>query len=214
MRTGIYSHIHYIIISMSNQPVKGEIIVATGSRKVTTIPIVGDGQLLTTDSQSATGLSYIDISVLLNLNKKIFSAYDSAGSINISGGPTAITWATESRKDTDCYTHAANSSSVTVTKAGNYRITANITAATAISLTQTSCYARLEVNTGGGFVTVPGATSWGNLGTITGGAATMTIDYVGAVTAGSIFRIVSERISGAGLTATITNASRLIIESI
>lgn len=123
---------------------------------------------LVTDSQSANGLAYVEISTLLNLNKKIFSAYDSAGSINISGGPTAITWATESRKDNDCYTHTANSSSVTVTKSGNYRVIANITAATAVSLTQTTCYSRLEVNTGGGFVTVPGATSWGNLGTITG----------------------------------------------
>lgn len=199
---------------MSNPPAKGEIIVATGSRKVTTIPIVGDGQLLMTDSQSATGLSYVDVSTILNANKKIFSAYDSAGSINISGGPTAITWATESRKDSDCYTHAVNSSSVTVTKNGNYHVTANITAATAVSLIQTTCYSRLEINTGSGFVTVPGATSWGNLGTITGGAATMTIDYVGSVTSGSIFRIVSERISGAGLTATIINASRLTIESV
>ena len=135
---------------MSYPPVKGEIIVSNGSRKVTTIPISGDGQLLVTDSQSANGLAYVEISTLLNLNKKIFSAYDSAGSINISGGPTAITWATESRKDNDCYTHAANSSSVMVTKSGNYRVIANITAATAVSLTQTTCYSRLEVNTGGG----------------------------------------------------------------
>lgn len=199
---------------MSDPPVKGEIIVSNGFRKVTTIPISGDGQLLVTDSQSANGLAYVEISTLLNLNKKIFSAYDSAGSINISGGPTAITWATESRKDNDCYTHTANSSSVTVTKSGNYRVIANITAATAVSLTQTTCYSRLEVNTGGGFVTVPGATSWGNLGTITGGAATMTIDYIGTVAAGSVFRIVSERISGVGLTATIINSSRLTIESV
>lgn len=169
---------------------------------------------LVTDSQSANGLAYVEISTLLNLNKKIFSAYDSAGSINISGGPTAITWATESRKDNDCYTHAANSSSVMVTKSGNYRVIANITAATAVSLTQTTCYSRLEVNTGGGFVTVPGATSWGNLGTITGGAATMTIDYIGTVAAGSVFRIVFERISGVGLTATVINSSRLTIESV
>jgi hypothetical protein len=199
---------------MSDPPVKGEIIVSNGFRKVTTIPISGDGQLLVTDSQSANGLAYVEISTLLNLNKKIFSAYDSAGSINISGGPTAITWATESQKDNDCYTHAANSSSVMVTKSGNYRVIANITAATAVSLTQTTCYSRLEVNTGGGFVTVPGATSWGNLGTITGGAATMTIDYIGTVAAGSVFRIVSERISGVGLTATIINSSRLTIESV
>lgn len=199
---------------MSYPPVKGEIIVSNGSRKVTTIPISGDGQLLVTDSQSANGLAYVEISTLLNLNKKIFSAYDSAGSTNISGGPTAITWATESQKDNDCYTHTANSSSVTVTKSGNYRVIANITAATAVSLTQTTCYSRLEVNTGGGFVTVPGATSWGNLGTITGGAATMTIDYIGTVAAGSVFRIVSERISGVGLTVTIINSSRLTIESV
>ncbi len=199
---------------MSDPPVKGEIIVSNGFRKVTTIPISGDGQLLVTDSQSANGLAYVEISTLLNLNKKIFSAYDSAGSINISGGPTAITWATESQKDNDCYTHTANSSSVTVTKSGNYRVIANNTAATAVSLTQTTCYSRLEVNTGGGFVTVPGATSWGNLGTITGGAATMTIDYIGTVAAGSVFRIVSERISGVGLTATVINSSRLTIESV
>lgn len=37
------NHIIFIIFIMSDPPVKGEIIVSNGSRKVTTIPISGDG---------------------------------------------------------------------------------------------------------------------------------------------------------------------------
>jgi hypothetical protein len=188
-------------------PLKGELIIATGTRKVMPLPYGTDNQILITNTQSPNNVSFVDS------NKKYFSAYDAGGAINLNSGFTAITWDTESYKDADYYTHSADSANVTVLKTGIYKITVNLSITTALSLTQATSTARLEIDTGGGFTALAGTTSVTNLGTVAGGSGCVVSAYFGTISAGNVLRATAERTTGSGTVTTLANGCRILIET-
>lgn len=100
---------------------------------ITDADSVGD---VSTGGGAIRGLTYFDgtnfvwIAASLDFfayQNAIFAAFDSAGGTDLGTSFTAITWDTEIRKDAN-YTHSADSSDITVSAAGTYRVTVNITA--------------------------------------------------------------------------------------
>lgn len=188
-------------------PLKGELIIATGTRKVMPLPYGNDNQVLVTNTQSPNNVAFVDS------NKKYFSAYDAGGGINLNSGFTALTWGNEVYEDSDYYTHSASSANITIVKTGIYKVSATLTMNTGLSLTQASSTARMEIDSGGGFSAVAGTSGVTNLGTIAGGSGSVTIGYFGTISAGSILRLVAERTTGSGTVTTLANGCRILIET-
>ena len=125
-----------------------------------------------------------------------FSATGPASDIDISAGTTPITWNVELIKD-NIYTHTASSSDITINATGRYEIDINIMGYVPSATGQYLAISIIYVDSGSGFVGVPG--SIGASYHIGGGGglillrslAVAVVNQTINITSGSIVRIQS-----------------------
>ena len=142
---------------------------------------------------------------------KAFYATDIVGNINLNAGWTNITLDTEVVKD-DAYTHAPDGSQITITEAGLYEVTYNISTFVSAGNNRSSSQAKIQVNGGGGFIDVPG--SIGNMyNRQTGeGSTNASVTILRNFNAGDIVKLQARRVSGSDTVLTSPNSVGLTIK--
>lgn len=126
-----------------------------------------------------------------------------------------VPWDTERVLDTTEFTHAASSPNVTIDRAGRYNvgfnITPNMTAGNGNVARSTVLHA-LQIDTGGGFVTVAGTTTASYHRDSTDGRNTGTLEPVSlSLGAGDILRVVSTKITGTSTISLLGDGSNFTL---
>ena len=197
----------YSLNSNFGQTVKGTITVKDGTGKNNHQSPPAGNNLIIADSNESSGIRFFTL-------PGNFSAYDSAGEVDINSGFTAITWNTEDHKDSSHYTHEGGSSNITLNITRKYKITVDISTYVISGNNPTSTEARLVIDAGGGFTEMLGTKSFiFNRNSSTGHGTTSITKYYSA-TAGDIIRLEAQKLSGNNILATCPNGCRIIIENI
>lgn len=111
--------------SISNIDAKGDLLAGTADNTIGTLSVGTNGQVLTADSTTATGLKWA--AAASSPTFAGVSVGNSTGSVSIANNTyTAINWATEDFDTDNYHSTSANTSRITIPtgKAGKYQITA------------------------------------------------------------------------------------------
>ena len=147
------------------------------------------------------------------LEFSVFYAYDSVGDIDISSGWTDITLDTEVKEDAP-YSHAADSSNVTITEDGWYEITYNIGTYQSAGDVRSDSEAKLQEDTGGGFTDVPGSFSTIYNRQVSQGRGSASVTILREFFNGDIMKLQAQRLSGTGTILTEGDTAGLSIKKI
>lgn len=142
----------------------------------------------------------------------IFSAYDAAGDITISGSETDITWDTENIKDSG-YTHSADSAEITVGATGDYRISVDLTVYNS-SGSYCCGYGQVRKDSGGGYADIAGMDFYTFNYSTTYKDSTMSASLVVSLTASDKIKVVAGRNAGSATIKTRADACRIVIEKL
>jgi hypothetical protein len=138
-----------------------------------------------------------------------FDAYDSAGATDISGGYTDIPLGTQ-RKITSDFTHTPGNANVVINTTGTYIVTYAATTEVSTGATRSQSDARLMIDTGSGFVLVPGSVGTMYNREVTEGTNTATRTFMMDLDLGDELKVQASQISGANV-QTRANGSALTI---
>ena len=148
----------------------------------------------------------------------VFCAYDQTGGVNIDSGFTSVPWLTEVYKDANVFTHAANSSIVTINYSGLLLVTANVgvhnnSAGTSVAIRTTSAFRLVLDPATGTFAEVTGSrvNVYARNG-ISDGSGSIT--RILQVEPNYRLQVQGMRLNGGGVMTTAANLSRLTLLTI
>jgi hypothetical protein len=152
-------------------------------------------------------------SVTSEMKKKVFSAYDAAGEIDVSGGETDITLDTEGATNA-AFSHGDDEAEIAFNESGDFEVTICAGAYTAANKAICIAEFKLQVNTGGGYadaggtiIRIPMA-----LEAVVGGSCTGTKSIVTAFSAGDIIKMTGKRIAGGDTVKTLADSCSISIK--
>ena len=144
-------------------------------------------------------------------NAKIFDGYHTGG-ISLTATFADITLDTERQTNTVEYTHAASSAEVTINSTGTYLIFAHISTDVTVGAARSAAEMKLQIDTGGGFVDIPGTTSFTYNRISTAGKGSCDVTLALNVTTGDIIKIQARRFAGTDTVVTQNTSSLTIIK--
>ena len=126
-----------------------------------------------------------------------FSAYDSTGGTSITSGWTDVALDVERKKTSD-FTHLASSAEVTIGKDTTYLVSATVAIAQSSVGSRSQAQMKVQIDTGSGFVDIPGTTLaiYSRLVAQGDGAATKV--FILDLEDGDVLKMQARRESGAG----------------
>lgn len=163
----------------------------------TTGVFYGDGSGLTNLSMSVSGTEYFD-------------GYDSSGGTGVSTSWTDVPFGTE-RKKTAAFAHSVGGSEVTIGRAGTYVILARATTTITAGTARTDSSIRLVIDTGSGYVAVPGTTAIMYNRTLNLGETTGVCFVALDINAGDKIKLQVKRDSGSSTLQLLAGGSSLVI---
>jgi len=192
------------ITDPSNNVTANSLRLIGGDSINVTAPPPTTGQVLT--ALSATDASWLT----LGSSVQYFDAYDSAGGTVINAGFVDIPLGTQ-RKITSDFTHVAGAAAVTINTTATYSIFYSCITTTTIGTVRSESESRLMINTGAGFVLVPGSVGTIYNRTLAQGTTSCSRTIILDITAGDIIKIQADRISGTATIATAAGGSSIVI---
>lgn len=138
--------------------------------------------------------------------------YDAAGGTTVSSITSDITFDNEGRKDSDYYTHGADSAEVTIVQAGDYLISYDMSAKVSDG-TRSNVDWEMQVNTGGGFADIPGTWAGTYHRTSADDENTGGCTCVYSASAGDIVKVIGTSDRATQVT-TVAHGCRLYIEKL
>lgn len=116
--------------------------------------------------------------------------------------------------DPTVYAHPLGSSDVTILESGRYQVVAQASIDNTAGASRTSSAGALFVDSGGGFVLVPGSIAFGYHRNAANGEGTLPVSKIIDLEAGDVLRFAAVRIAGAGPLAYIGGGCRLSITQV
>jgi hypothetical protein len=144
-------------------------------------------------------------------DQSVFYAYDSAGNINITGGWTDLTLDTEVKEDAP-YTHSTNSAEVAFNEDGWYEITYDVGTYISSGGSRTSSRAKIQEDTGSGYVDVPGSQATMYNRNSANGFDSASATILREFNAGDIIKIQAQSFNGTDTVLTEAETVRLVIK--
>lgn len=116
--------------------------------------------------------------------------------------------------DPSVYTHVLGSPDVTIVESGRYHVSVDASIDNTLGASRTSSAAALFVDSGAGFMLVPGSLTFGYHRNSANGEDTLPLDKIFTLDAGDILRFAAVRIAGIGPLAYIGGGCRLSITKV
>ena len=140
-----------------------------------------------------------------------FSGYDSSGGTSIVSGWTDVPLDTERKKTSD-FAHTTPSAEVTVNRDDTYIIAATVATEITTGTSRSDSEMRVQIDTGGGYVTVPGTQLVIYNRTASQGKGAVTKAFVIDLSSGDKVKVQARRLSG-GSTVALQAGSELVIST-
>ena len=140
-----------------------------------------------------------------------FSGYDSAGGTSIVGGWTDVPLDSERKKTSD-FAHTTPSAEVTVNRDDTFIIAATVATEITTGTSRSDSEMRVQIDTGGGYVTVPGTQLVIYNRNAAQGKGAVAKVFVIDLSTGDKVKVQARRLSG-GSTVTLRAGSELVIST-
>jgi len=141
---------------------------------------------------------------------QFFDGYDATGGVDISFGWTDVPLDTERKKDAP-FLHIGSSAEVEIDETDTYLVLGRMGWEQTGNNSRSAVKVRLVLDTGGGYVEVPGTLSVGYSRQISQGEDSVSFSAVMALSDGNKIKLQGSRHSGNGIIETLADGSSLVI---